>query len=900
MARNKKGKNSNEDLGFGDLEDSFFASGDFGWDEEPSEPEPAPAAEPPAAEEPPPAPEPEPVVEATPPPPVIPEPTPEPEPIAETPPPPVIPEPTPEPEPEPEPEPVVEPPVVEAPPPAPEPEPEPVAAAPPVEELPEPEHTEDLPTESISPASLLSSSPDTSSAEADFFGDGGFFDEPAAEPAVAEPAAPPAVEEPEEPSEEDYSDEDEAVFADDFVDGAPDETMILRRKAGSAPAALGDDYSDDEIARARAEREARRQIAAEEPPAAEEPLAEEAELPEAEPASVAIPEPEPSPVIEETSRVAATPAIPILQVPSPPITPASSTRSAPAEEPAPPSVSIRPPEPPPRQTVPEPVLAAATPAERVARYEPSPEATGRWSELARALELEAETVSDPAARAKLQAEAGQLYFSRLGQWEQAGRLFASAVGAGIDDPAVLKSYGDVVANQTNYPLLRDILVQRAGQSEGPSASEALQDAVLVERNILRQDAAAIALLRRSLEITPGDWFALRLLRDLENRSRNWTGLVEVLERMARLTTGPRAARLLVERGRVFEDELDNLDAAAAAYDAAWEHDPSYGAAFLSVERIARMRGDSERLIGLYTEEASRTEGSNAAFWLARAARVSASGASHERTADLYTQATERAGPAARELRHEAQSFYASAGMWEAVTHALSEEAEHLTGQDRAFVLYRLGRTHERQLSQIDESLAAYRGAVEADPAAGPAAEAVTRLLTDRGEYREVLEFLSEYITRLDDPHLAVTTLYRMGELCEGPLGDQEGARKHFEAILDTAPGYLPALEGLERVYTRLEAWDSLAAVYEQRALLCEDPQGIALQLHRAGAVCEFRLAEHARARDFYCRALEQVADFPPSLDAYARILEAEGDWAQLARILSAAAKVTRDSTRSSA
>jgi tetratricopeptide (TPR) repeat protein len=141
----------------------------------------------------------------------------------------------------------------------------------------------------------------------------------------------------------------------------------------------------------------------------------------------------------------------------------------------------------------------------------------------------------------------------------------------------------------------------------------------------------------------------------------------------------------------------------------------------------------------------------------------------------------------------------------------------------------------------------------------------------------------------------VTTLYRMGELCEGPIGDQEGARTHFEGILDTAPGYLPALEGLERVYTRLQAWDNLAAVYEQRALLCEDPSGIALQLHRAGAVCEFRLGEHARARDFYCRALEQVADFPPSLDAFARILEGEGDWAQLARVLSAAAKVTRDS-----
>ena len=33
----------------------------------------------------------------------------------------------------------------------------------------------------------------------------------------------------------------------------------------------------------------------------------------------------------------------------------------------------------------------------------------------------------------------------------------------------------------------------------------------------------------------------------------------------------------------------------------------------------------------------------------------------------------------------------------------------------------------------------------------------------------------------------------------------------------------------------LEAWDRLAAVYEQRAILAEEPAAVALQLHRAGA-----------------------------------------------------------------
>ncbi|RME26228.1 MAG: hypothetical protein D6798_07140, partial [Deltaproteobacteria bacterium] len=176
-----------------------------------------------------------------------------------------------------------------------------------------------------------------------------------------------------------------------------------------------------------------------------------------------------------------------------------------------------------------------------------------------------------------------------------------------------------------------------------------------------------------------------------------------------------------------------------------------------------------------------------------------------------------------------------------------------------------------------------------------ALEAAARLLTAAGRFPELLELLESSLDSLDDPNLAVTTLYRMGEICEGPLDDQEGARRWFERILDTAPGYLPALEGLERVYTRLEAWEPLAAVYEQRAILAEDPAAIALQLHRAGAVCEFRLGDQARARDFYQRALDNVPDFPPSLDAFVRIMEAEGDWAGLARTLRLASEATRDS-----
>lgn len=876
-------KNNKNDLDFGDLENEFFSNSDgFGWGDDPepeTEPEPEPAPEP--TPEPAPAPEPEPIPE--------PEPKPEPEP-----------EPIPEPEPEPIPEP--------------EPEPEPIVAAPPAPVVAEPPPV--IPPEPVAPLS------DAPSAFDDL--ESGFFEEAPTE-SVPAAAAASAPDEPEEAFFEEEEEEEEEEFfaaAEDFVDPAPDQTMILRRN----PRAV-EGFSEDEVAAARAERAARRNLAA--PtlhPAPEDDVVEDVAPPApvlppepVEPAADALPSmdvappppvsepdvaadlpdagaPPPPPVLQEARSVAQPPAIPVLQMPSPPL---AKPVPVPVPELEPQVAAVRPDPvaPPPRNAPPPPVVETAP--EPMVRYVPAAEESAQWDEAVSLLLQQSREV-DAEQRAHLMAEAGLLCFSRLGDWGRAGQLFAEAVKGGVIDPTVLKAYGDVVANKGELDKLSELLLLRADHTTGPAAAEALQNAVLVGRKKLRSGDQSVThlveLLRRSIQLVPDDWFALHLLREMEHRQSNWEGLLEVLGRMADLASGSRAARLLVEQGRILEDELNRLADAEACYVAAREADPTLTSAFIAVERVSRLRGDDSRLADLYVEEAERLgQGPDAAFWMARAARRAAHAPDgEERAAELYPRAIAMADPSDRALRHEAQRFFIRTRRWDALIASITEEAEAQEGEARAFTLYRLGRLHEEQRGDIEAALEAYRAAAEADGAAGPAAEAVARLLTEQGRWQKLLDFLTATSERIEDPHLSVTLFYRMGELCEGPLNDQTGARSHYEKILAVAEGYLPALEGLERVYTRLADWEKLAAVYEQRALLAEDERGAALQLHRAAAVFEFRLENMERARTLYRRALDRVPDFPASLDAFVRILEAEGDWDALAKALADAAAASND------
>jgi len=601
------------------------------------------------------------------------------------------------------------------------------------------------------------------------------------------------------------SDEEEAT-AEDFVGAVPDATMILRRPRHARSAESSDDVQPDEVALARAERDARRKAQAGQPPL----------------------------------DVAERPAI-------------QAVRPAPS------------------------VVAA--------------HAADRWAECLRSLEREASARQGSTEQAVLYAAAGRVAFERLGDWDQAERLFGLALGAGILDPEVLKLQADVMASKGEFEALRDLLVTRAGACSGPLAAEALQDAALVERNSLRRPEQAAELLELALIQDPTDWFALRLLREIHHRSQDWAALAGVLERMAAMLSGPRSARIRVELGRLFEERIGDSDAALRAFSSALAAEPGYTPAFLAVERLSIAAGDLVRLTELYRTKAALSDGADRDFWLGRALRTGRSAG-----ADLLSLIEGASQLLPSSLRAELQASFAQAGDWSSLARSLAEEAETLSGAERAWVLLELGRVQEAELALPDEALASYLSALEADPAADPARDSAEALLARSGQHRELVSMLEASLGRVDDPNKVVATLYRVGEICEGPLKDLAGARQAWERVLQAAPGYLPAMEGLERVYSAQQDWEALISVYEQRAILTEEPSAVANQLYRSGGVCEHRLGDLDRARDYYRRALETSGDFQPALDSLIRLLEAQGDLPALAQVLATASESTRDSS----
>lgn len=526
-------------------------------------------------------------------------------------------------------------------------------------------------------------------------------------------------------------------------------------------------------------------------------------------------------------------------------------------------------------------------------YTPSEGEGGRWRDLVTMLEAEATGSGTPSP---LLAEAARVCRTRLGDLDNAERLARAAVVADEKSITAWRELERALNRNQRFEELRVAMEALAGlESDDVAASEILQDAALLARRRLGQDEQAVRLLQESVKRNPKDFFSLQLLRDVQLVGGDWNGIVVTLNSMAGLSSGVQAARLQYERGRVFAEQLADAESAQGAFSAAQSADPSYGPAFVALERSLETTQGWAELAELYLGEAERLGGADGAFFATRAGRVFRSRLFEgDKAEQAYGMAlTLGAGPA---VRHELEALLAEQGRFDDLAASLRQAIASADPDAADSLRFRLATLLENQSGDLDGALELYRE-VAKEPAAVPAAEGVARILRRQGDFAALRAFWAERSELLDDANLKVTLAYRMGEIAEGPLNDQQGARENFEAVLDIAPGYLPALEGLERVYTRLADWERLAAVYEQRAILNEEPGAIALQLHRAGAVCELRMDDLSRAKGFYLRALEHQADFSPSLDAVVRVLEVEGDWTKLAQVLQAAGDASQEGSQ---
>lgn len=514
--------------------------------------------------------------------------------------------------------------------------------------------------------------------------------------------------------------------------------------------------------------------------------------------------------------------------------------------------------------------SAPQPPAGVIRYTLPETTEGRWKEAAQALERSAGH-AEGDDKATLLREAARILLTRAGSWESAGHLFDAAIQAGLSPIDAPKGYADVVASQGRFGELRDLLVARAQGLAGPASIEAYQDAAIVERNHLKDDQAAVQLLHSALEIRD-DWFTLRLLRELYYRTRNWTVLVYILDRMTNLSEGAGSARSKVEEGRIREVELSDLEGAVEAYQGALDYDPTYMDAFLARLRVAKAQNNGEALAHLYTLEANRTKGANRAFWSARAART-ARDSGLPGTGKLFRSAIGHADSESNSIHRDAAAFFISQDDNDNLFETLAAEAKQQTGTARAATLLLLGQVGSADPKHLDRAVAHLSEAVIADPTCWPAARLAIDLLVQTERAETALEMLSQQLHDGEDGPRKARILFRQGEINESLRSDFKEAALLYSSAREADPNHPFAATAHARALELAGEYAASVDALETLAAAETSPDRCGRLWHKASRIRRVHLNDTDGANAACKHAIEASALQPGAIEDWVASLE---------------------------
>lgn len=357
----------------------------------------------------------------------------------------------------------------------------------------------------------------------------------------------------------------------------------------------------------------------------------------------------------------------------------------------------------------------------------------------------------------------------------------------------------------------------------------------------------------------------------------------------------RRARLHYEAARLFESPLRDFDSAAKHYEQSVKlqpaHVPSIRGARRALLHLNRHKAAC-RYFDLEVEQCTRADQKASLLYQKSQILASALGAKPEAREALR----EAVNLSKLDLAVVKSALFAEeqAANWPRFAE-LSKVAANLevdSPRERAVFLAQAARAHHVHLKDLAGAIELYKSALELDPRAPGALDALKDLLYGAGRFKELAEVLQREAEWTESPELKGYCWFRVGRLLYERLNDAAAATAALEWASQILPSDRTILEELLRIYELIGDYPNAASAAERIVALTPKPP-IEL-LHRLAELYEEHLNDPERAIERLGSAIYVDPSYRPALLALGRLREQRGEWRELAEMLSAEAEVVED------
>jgi tetratricopeptide (TPR) repeat protein len=176
------------------------------------------------------------------------------------------------------------------------------------------------------------------------------------------------------------------------------------------------------------------------------------------------------------------------------------------------------------------------------------------------------------------------------------------------------------------------------------------------------------------------------------------------------------------------------------------------------------------------------------------------------------------------------------------------------------------------------AMAAFHRALEADPGHRDAFLRLRILLEEDARHDELAILLAQRVEHENDDHARLELHRALAKLLRDFVGDRDGAKKHYRAILDADANDLRALAAVADISWEQGAWQEAADALIARAKLEKDPEILKTLCFRLGLIYADRLVDVPMALKAFQRALTYQPDDEATLVRLADLATQAGEW----------------------
>jgi len=507
-----------------------------------------------------------------------------------------------------------------------------------------------------------------------------------------------------------------------------------------------------------------------------------------------------------------------------------------------------------------------------------------WELVADLHERRFDLAAGAQRRAAIAHEGGRLQLDRLRNPQGARLWFSRALELFPDDPKSHLALADVERLAGNKEALAEHLRHASDLAETALPAELRRELATLSRE-QGDSSEAVSELRRALEHDPGNVDLLEeLAGDLSRLGRD-DELVEILEQQATLASDDpsRRARTLARLGSLYEEQLDDAEAAIEAFERASAEDPEQKPIVDALERLYRKTESWEKLRGHLEGGLERATGRRAVELHCSLGELMLEQFQDIEAASRSFDAAVAIDPTARPALEGIERIALASGDEDAIVEAFEREASVTTDRSRlSFLVWELVRIFEER-DQLDEALLWIERLVAAMPED-------LRTLQTCARFQEALQHSSELCETLERLDLLLqgeeqaANRRRLAELLARG-GDAEAAVEAYRRALEADPDDLPSLRAL---LSLLEESERLGEAVEVRRHLAElvSPEERVECLHALGVILSERLDDAESAIPVFAELVGTPAAPPDSGERLESLLERTGRFEALSERLS--------------